>query len=953
VCRHNYYAHSAADLEMPTTKAGGGVDCRDSGGFGGGGCGTVGYAEVDANGVTRLYLGCDGPGCRYSGVADATVGNLIAKGEAHQECSGVGKGSCTLGVKAELRPDRERENFKVDAFGSCVGTGGVNCKGTYSTRIALGTSTTGECSGVGSGGCHSRTESGKGNPVFSYGTCIEGLACDWKSKTHSDAGIKLDDESLAGRSRADCSTSSAQGAGGCVTAAGIEVRGDNMIVAFASCHGGVGPACSYDARVDAKDRSGRNSADGWEACGQQAAGSCGVSAYALTFTNSDKLHGEAIAGGTCTGTAGTVCSGGYRTHVDSGRDTWSTCTGTGAGRCHGVADPSNARSTGTGTGHIESKSPDEHKKGSFTTYGPLFTPVTIGANTHENFGRFLINQGRNLTDIGADIGTHFGNWGHLAWTGKEEPRLPGESEEEYTARIFPLKAGWDEGVQSFKQQIEDYGTHFGNIAHQWVTLEKEPHLPGESEEQYNARVFPLKPQWDHSMGVIGKIVSGRAGHELFWDPVGTVQEAISGPAMIIPGGGSLVKFGAKSGRGGDHHSEDSTPSIPDDLRHGGLVSPEVLRNVVTPDADIRLGADANCVNAVCAYGTTSRPDVVIPDEIAKAGRGSHDPGTAHARVQKALDGRFIDTTRAEFERRVADAPDGTGVVAWGWAKGAATSHMIFGLKTGDGMRFYDQRGRLTKEQAGAELDNIRKLLVRGSGRSDGTTPDLSHVPPVGVARSTSGDPGFDALAKENRAIRDAPYTDGANRKIKNRWPQRTVSTGRAGGTVNGRPFDEKIAAASGEAHLLKGTGAEHLPGLPPDGHLIFKTREFDNTPRKNDSEPKAFEKLARDILEVGSGQSRKAVEDAIVDAIQQVPKADGYPVSAKDVIDRAATRLGVDLDDIKISVDMVIDFPRGLREMPTERQICGSCQSLMRDFEEAFRDNVTIRAQNLNGETLW
>jgi hypothetical protein len=213
---------------------------------------------------------------------------------------------------------------------------------------------------------------------------------------------------------------------------------------------------------------------------------------------------------------------------------------------------------------------------------------------------------------------------------------------------------------------------------------------------------------------------------------------------------------------------------------------------------------------------------------------------------------------------------------------------------------------------------------------------------------------FDELAKENRAIRDAEYSEGANRKIKNKWPERTVTTGRASGTVNGRPFDEKIAAPSGEPHLLKGTGGEHLPVLPPDGHLIFKTREFDGTSRKYDSEPKAFEKLARDILEVGSGKSRQAVEDAIVDAIKQSDRTpDGYPVNAKDVVDAAAARLGVNLDNIKMTVDMVIDFPRGRREMVPERQICGSCQSLMNAFEQAFRGKVDIRARNLDGETLW
>jgi hypothetical protein len=213
---------------------------------------------------------------------------------------------------------------------------------------------------------------------------------------------------------------------------------------------------------------------------------------------------------------------------------------------------------------------------------------------------------------------------------------------------------------------------------------------------------------------------------------------------------------------------------------------------------------------------------------------------------------------------------------------------------------------------------------------------------------------FDELVKENRAIREAEYSEGANRKIKNKWPERTVTTGRASGTVNGRPFDQKIAAASGEERLLKGTGGEHLPALPADGHLIFKTREFDGTPRKYDSEPKAFEKLARDILEVGSGKSRQAVEDAIVGAIEQAPKTpDGYPANATDVIDAAASRLGVNLDHIKMTVEMVIDFPRGRREMSPQDQVCGSCQSLMDDFERAFRDNVTIRARNLDGETLW
>jgi hypothetical protein len=243
------------------------------------------------------------------------------------------------------------------------------------------------------------------------------------------------------------------------------------------------------------------------------------------------------------------------------------------------------------------------------------------------------------------------------------------------------------------------------------------------------------------------------------------------------------------------------------------------------------------------------------------------------------------------------------------------------------------------------------FVRRGHPDASRLRGELGNTPHDSIG---SADSLFDELVKENSAIRDAAYTDGANRKIKNKWPKRTVTTGRAGGTVNGRPFAEKIAAASGETHLLKGTGAEHLPELPPDGHLIFKTFEDLETPRKHDSEPKVFEKLARDILEAGSGRSRQAVEDAIVAAIERAPRtADGYPENAKDVIDDAAARLGVDLDDIEISVDMVIDYPRGRREFPLDKQICRSCRSLMDDFEQAFRDKVTIRAQNLDGKKLW
>jgi hypothetical protein len=146
----------------------------------------------------------------------------------------------------------------------------------------------------------------------------------------------------------------------------------------------------------------------------------------------------------------------------------------------------------------------------------------------------------------------------------------------------------------------------------------------------------------------------------------------------------------------------------------------------------RLGPDANCVNAVCAYGTAPSPDAVDSRDIPAATPRSHDPATALATVEGIFGGRFTNSTRSQFDRDVADSPDGTEVVVWGWAPGARASHMVYGLKAGGGFQFYDQRGRLTDEQAGAELEDLRMALVAGRGSAG--RPDLSGVPPVGAPR---------------------------------------------------------------------------------------------------------------------------------------------------------------------------------------------------------------------------
>jgi hypothetical protein len=261
---------------------------------------------------------------------------------------------------------------------------------------------------------------------------------------------------------------------------------------------------------------------------------------------------------------------------------------------------------------------------------------------------------------------------------------------------------------------------------------------------------------------------------------------------------------------------------------------------------------------------------------------------------------------------------------------------------------------------------------RSDGPRDGSEPQNERAGPPALSlppdrRDDSGSPMgdrrsgppwtvdsiFDELAAEIRAIRSTAFTEKANKKSRNGWPTRTVSTGRVFGTVNGRPIEQKIAVTSGDERFLKGTAGEHLPALPPEGHRIFKTRKIDNRPHTYDSEVKVFEKLARDILETGSGKSRQEVENAIVVAIKRAPEADGYPEDAKVVISDAAEQLGVDLDDIDVQVVLMIDFPRGRQKMNPLWQICDSCQGVRMAFREAFRGKVGIRARNPDGATLW
>ena len=171
-----------------------------------------------------------------------------------------------------------------------------------------------------------------------------------------------------------------------------------------------------------------------------------------------------------------------------------------------MANPDTAYSTGTGTGNIESWTPDERKSGSFSPYQSMLTPNTIAANTNDTTGRRLINGFRGL--------------------GEATAHAP----------------------EAFEQFLHDADTQVSNILEEGFTGRPEPRLSDkETDEQYDARVWPLKRMWDASMKTIDDIADGRASDRLRRYAFGTVMTAMSGPMMIVPlaeGAGALV---ARSG----------------------------------------------------------------------------------------------------------------------------------------------------------------------------------------------------------------------------------------------------------------------------------------------------------------------------------------------------------------------------------------------------------------------
>jgi hypothetical protein len=154
-----------------------------------------------------------------------------------------------------------------------------------------------------------------------------------------------------------------------------------------------------------------------------------------------------------------------------------------------------------------------------------------------------------------------------------------------------------------------------------------------------------------------------------------------------------------------------------------------------PQATAPTAFVGGCLDAMCAFGAMPSPAQVDLDALP---RGTlTDPSVARDAVQGVFRGRFHPSSYQQLGWEFAPAPDGAEFVVWVWTDGGSTSHMVYGRKAAGRMEFYDQRGRLTEEEARAELVTTRLVLRRGSPGS-GRDVDVTGVKPVGAIAGREG-----------------------------------------------------------------------------------------------------------------------------------------------------------------------------------------------------------------------
>ncbi|MEN3268152.1 MAG: mucin9, partial [Pseudonocardia sp.] len=479
--------------------------------------GDVAQQSKDEKHTGTARADCAGTGGTCSLTASVASNAETGRVEAFTDCAGEGGGTCT---RSETHTDAwvQSPDGKLTGHGrsDCVQSGGSCSSVSVAKYHAEFTKYPPKCTSP--HGCFQAPPTTIPEHVVSGAGCDtngDAAACSYSFSANGHREATGDDGRLTGNARGDCNDSGSTGSGSCTVAATVTVDAEkHKVDVVAWCEGSTGVSCSYTGQAAADHESGKNNAASGKSCGKAATGTCSLSVSAFTSGGDDERQGQAVASGFCADSNAT-CSGEFRTHVDSNRDTLSDCRSSGSGLCFGFATAKSAKSGGEvedgGTLDLHSKAPgrEESKECSSASScgGEQWVEemggkyVVLDLETKKSVGGFFKNLGRDggsvvvhaVPGLVDAVGTEVGSW--------------------VTANE------WGDGLQGY--------------------AENRPFTGGVAQSAVN-----FYDRWLNDGGSWEKI-----GDDYYFTPVSTLLEDVGTVALVAAGAGvavKLVSMGAKS-----------------------------------------------------------------------------------------------------------------------------------------------------------------------------------------------------------------------------------------------------------------------------------------------------------------------------------------------------------------------------------------------------------------------
>ena len=471
-------------------------------------------------------------------------------GRAIADCAGAG-GTCALTGSVAYNA----ETGRVEAFTDCAVADGGVCSRSETHTEAWAQSPDGKVTGTGRSDCVQPGGAGSCSSVSvakyqaeytkyppkctSPNGCFQAPPTTVPEQVASGAGCEAsgadggvaacshsfsasgkreatgDDGRLSGAAGANCSDSGSAGSGSCSVAASVKVNAEQHKVDVVTwCQGSEGVSCSYSGKASADHESGKSNAASDKSCGTTLAGSCSISVSAFAAGGDQERQGQAVASGFCED-SNNSCSGEFRTHVDSNRDTLADCHSSGSGVCFGFATPKTARSGGEvedgGTLYLHSKAPGREENTQCSKASPCGEAwveelggkySVLDVETKKSVPGFF----KNLARDGGSVVVH---------------AVPGL----VTSVGTELKS-W--------VTANEWGDGLGGYA------ENRPFTGGIAQGAVNF--------WDRWSGG-GDL--GKAGDDYYFAPVSTALEDVGTVALVAAGAGAIIKgvsLGAKAAR---------------------------------------------------------------------------------------------------------------------------------------------------------------------------------------------------------------------------------------------------------------------------------------------------------------------------------------------------------------------------------------------------------------------